>query len=720
MTQLVVRIGISIALCVFMLPSIALAQSVPPSADTFSNSAAPNANYGSQPAVVVQHGANSYLKFNLTSMPSGVTVKKATLRLFVDAVAAAGKFDLYQVNSSWNENTLTYNNAPPLGASVTGGNPLSISASSLNQFVLVDITSLVQNWASGNVANNGLALALTTTGGAFSFDSKESTYTSHQPELEVVLNSPTGPTGPQGPPGPQGPQGMTGSQGPVGQAGPQGPMGLTGPQGTPGANGTNGTNGTGFNFTGSFAPATNYNPYDVVTYNGSTYDATVAISAGITPGTPNSGWALMAQAGAAGPEGPQGAAGSPGTTGPVGPQGPQGPPGTAPSNVAVTSSANTFAASQTINGSLVIAGSGNGIQFADGTVQSTAASGSSSGVPSGFAIFGSSPVPPTGFTLLGSTFYGNAWSALGSGLAAMPTPRLCLAAVTVNGVIYAIGGISAQSGAMLNTLEAYDPVSNTWSTKASMPTARADLAAVVVNGLIYAIGGGNFSANPNTLNAMEVYDPASDTWTTKSSMPTARFSLGAVVMNGLIYAIGGEATCTLAVGSLTTAVVEIYDPSSDTWSTGVPLVGGITRTVCLTQPYSTGLAGLAATVVNGNIYAIGGVSDTVTLPVGTVEVFDPTAGAWSTTAATRPGTQAVGLSAALLNGKIYTVDSGGGTQIYDPASNSWTQGAGSPIVGNSYAQGVATAVANGLFYALGQQAVSLYSPPTVLYTFVKN
>jgi hypothetical protein len=29
---------------------------------------------------------------------------------------------------------------------------------------------------------------------------------------------------------------------------------------------TNGTNGIGFNFTGPYNPATNYNPYDVATY----------------------------------------------------------------------------------------------------------------------------------------------------------------------------------------------------------------------------------------------------------------------------------------------------------------------------------------------------------------------------------------------------------------------------------------------------------------------
>jgi hypothetical protein len=73
---------------------------------------------------------------------------------------------------------------------------VALTSSSLNQFVLIDITPLVQEWEEGTEANDGIALALTTGAGNFSFDSKEATDTSHEPELEIVL---TGPTGPQGP-----------------------------------------------------------------------------------------------------------------------------------------------------------------------------------------------------------------------------------------------------------------------------------------------------------------------------------------------------------------------------------------------------------------------------------------------------------------------------------------------------------------------------------------
>lgn len=368
----------------FLLAANAFAQSGPPTADVLTYSSNPNTNYGSYTALFVQKGtvtSRSYLKFNLGTLPTGANVSKATLRLYVNQVVTPGSFDVYQLNTTWSESALTYNNAPALGTSATGNHPVAFTSSSLNQFIVIDITPLVQGWVNGTIVNNGVALALTTTSGAVAFDSKESIYTSHQPELEVALTGPAGPAGPQGPQGPegqnsttgpqgtpgqtgatgpsgpqgpigltgpqgatgaQGAQGLTGATGPIGpqgpqgqtgatgQIGPQGPIGLMGAQGPAGTNGTNGTNGTGFNFTGPFNSSTNYNPYDVVTYNGATYDATTAIPSGGQTPDQNSAWSLMAQVGAAGPAGatgPEGQTGPAGAPGSTGPQGPQGTPG---------------------------------------------------------------------------------------------------------------------------------------------------------------------------------------------------------------------------------------------------------------------------------------------------------------------------------------------------------------------------------------------------------
>ncbi len=202
--------------------SLTLLAQAPPSGDAFVLSSTPRANYGAFPLLVVQQGGNSYIRFNLSSIPANSTISKATLRLYVDAVARPGSFDVFEINSSWSESSLTFNNAPALGSSATQGHATPITSASLSQFVVIDITSLVQQWVNGTTQNNGIALALTTSNGGFSFDSKESNFTSHQPELEIALQ---GQTGEQGPPGPQGPQGPAGAQGPQG---PQGPQGIPG------------------------------------------------------------------------------------------------------------------------------------------------------------------------------------------------------------------------------------------------------------------------------------------------------------------------------------------------------------------------------------------------------------------------------------------------------------------------------------------------------------
>ena len=139
-----------------------------------------------------------------------------------------------------------------------------------------------------------------------------------------------GAVGATGAVGPTGPQGDTGMQGAVGPTGPQGDMGLqglvgpTGPQGDTGAQGVTGPTGQGFNFVPGFNNANTYNPYDVTTLNGSTYECVINCNTE-DPATSvmnsDGNWVLFAQAGAAG------ATGTPGAVGPIGPIGPTGADG---------------------------------------------------------------------------------------------------------------------------------------------------------------------------------------------------------------------------------------------------------------------------------------------------------------------------------------------------------------------------------------------------------
>jgi len=76
-----------------------------------------------------------------------------------------------------------------------------------------------------------------------------------------------------------------------------------------------------------------------------------------------------------------------------------------------------------------------------------------------------------------------------------------------DGLIYAIGG---NSGSNIVTVEAYNPATNTWTTRASMPTGRVGLGAASAGGLIYAIGGD--SSTGTQLTTVEAYSAASNLW----------------------------------------------------------------------------------------------------------------------------------------------------------------------------------------------------------------
>jgi hypothetical protein len=338
--RVVSGVGVYATLSVLFVSASGLAQSSPPIADTYSSSSSSTTNYGASDTLQVSSSSKSFLQFELTTLPSGAAVSKATLRLFVDTVTTAGSLDVYQVNNSWEEGTLTYKNLPAIGGSATGGHPVSVATTSVNQFLVIDVTLLVQDWMNGSVPNYGIALELSGSGGNFSFDSKENYMTGHQPELEIALTGPIGGQGPQGAQGLTGPTGPTGPAGATGAAGPAGPAGPTGAAGPPGAIGLVGSQGpqgipgpqapgVGFTYLGAFNSSATYAVNDAVTYGGSTYVSILA-SQGPNNPTPDSdptAWSLIAAAGAAGPTGQTGVAGATGSTGPAGPAGPTGATG---------------------------------------------------------------------------------------------------------------------------------------------------------------------------------------------------------------------------------------------------------------------------------------------------------------------------------------------------------------------------------------------------------
>ena len=129
---------------------------------------------------------DALLKFDLSTLPAGTAntnILKATLILYVNTLARSGTFDVVSVGEAWNEQTVTWAKAPALLQMETAGVvPVE------GQFVTVDLTELVKNWVDGTITNNGIAIVPNASSVNVSFDSKESTTTSHQPQLVIATS----------------------------------------------------------------------------------------------------------------------------------------------------------------------------------------------------------------------------------------------------------------------------------------------------------------------------------------------------------------------------------------------------------------------------------------------------------------------------------------------------------------------------------------------------
>jgi serine/threonine protein kinase/WD40 repeat protein len=272
------------------------------------------------------------------------------------------------------------------------------------------------------------------------------------------------------------------------------------------------------------------------------------------------------------------------------------------------------------------------------------------------------------------------WPTIWKTLASMPTARSLLAAATSpDGRIYAIGGEDDRG--RLDTVEVYDPSTNTWAKAAPMPTARNHLAAAVgSNNRIYAIGGAN---SPNTV---EAYNPSTNRWTIESGTHTGRHGLAAVTgPDGRIYAIGG-----IDPGGKSLNTVEAFDTKSNIWATVASM--------------PTARAYLAAaTGPDGRIYAIGGFQEGDGKRLNSVEAYDTKTNTW-TTVASMPTARNALAAATGPDGRIYAIGghSQGGNlntvEAYDTKSNTWTGVASMPTVRGQLA---ATTGRDGRIYVIG-------------------
>jgi N-acetylneuraminic acid mutarotase len=165
------------------------------------------------------------------------------------------------------------------------------------------------------------------------------------------------------------------------------------------------------------------------------------------------------------------------------------------------------------------------------------------------------------------------WSSMPS----LPEPRHHGMAVVIDDRVFVIGGYDASGFNPVDTM--WELVGEEWVDRAPLPEPVGAGAAAVVDGLVFVVGG-----TPN--GAFHSYDPAADAWTTLPSPGFQREHLAAVALDGEIWAIAGRWQGEIY------STTEIYDPTNETWRPGPTL--GEAR------------SGFGATLLDGAIIVAGG------------------------------------------------------------------------------------------------------------------
>lgn len=240
-----------------------------------------------------------------------------------------------------------------------------------------------------------------------------------------------------------------------------------------------------------------------------------------------------------------------------------------------------------------------------------------------------------------------------------------------------------------------EPGQGAWRTAAPAPTKRTEVAVGALAGKIYVVGG---FAKPGLGNAMrlaitpalEVYDPSTDKWTSKAPMPVGLHHAGLGMIGGRLYVIGGYRQSGLSAWQ-PVATVYAYDPATDTWTERAPM--------------PTARGALAVAAHDGKLYAIGGSDGDANSAA--VAVYDPVNNAWASRA--RLPTPRDHLAAAIAAGKVYAI---GGrrngdyrrnlliTEAYDPATGRWTRVADLPTARS----GIAASEVGGKIYVFGGES----------------
>jgi hypothetical protein len=194
----------------------------------------------------------------------------------------------------------------------------------------------------------------------------------------------------------------------------------------------------------------------------------------------------------------------------------------------------------------------------------------------------------------------------------MGTPRWQNTAITLlDGRVLVVGGAchmgltSCKAGSDPTAADLFDPKTNSFApTKSPLNVGRSyTRAALLVDGKVLIS-----SANDDSL---EIFDPVAETFVKITHSPRHVFGFMVRLRDGRVMLGGGDGG---------TKNVELFDPDTKTFAPTGSLVQGRSKLTAHTLP-------------DGRVLVIGGASisaGSVTVPLDTIEAFDPKTEMWST------------------------------------------------------------------------------------------
>jgi N-acetylneuraminic acid mutarotase len=139
------------------------------------------------------------------------------------------------------------------------------------------------------------------------------------------------------------------------------------------------------------------------------------------------------------------------------------------------------------------------------------------------------------------------------------------AAVGPDGRVYAVGGWTGT-----DSVQVYDPTTNSWSLGPPLPRRVQEPAVVTVGSKLYVIGGYDSQSTQTNgvLRSIFAFDPSTGIWRRMHPMPRGRgFGQAAVGADGRIYVVGGftaDPNCGNCLDPLRKVIA--FDPSTNSWS----------------------------------------------------------------------------------------------------------------------------------------------------------